>query len=153
MAKAPTKGTKILKTWQRKKTENRVRKGQLFTVRELKQEGRAFSLLDVSWEHVCLHCLPHIHPLMTESYHIYYSPAYSFTYDKRKKRGAWMAQSVKRPTSAQVMISQLVGSSRASASALRAWSLRQILRLPLSLPRPCSHPVHQKRTNIKKIFF
>ena len=39
------------------------------------------------------------------------------------KRGARVAQSVKRPTSAQVMISQLVGSSPASGSVLTAQSL------------------------------
>ena len=35
-------------------------------------------------------------------------------------RGAWLAQSVKRPTSAQVMISRFVGSSPASGSVLTA---------------------------------
>ena len=38
-------------------------------------------------------------------------------------RGAWVAQSVKRPTSAQVMISQFVSSSPASGSVLTAQSL------------------------------
>ena len=38
-------------------------------------------------------------------------------------RGAWVAQSVKRLTSAQVMISQLMGSSPASGSVLTAGSL------------------------------
>ena len=38
-------------------------------------------------------------------------------------RGPWVAQSVKRPTSAQVMISQSVGSSPVSGSVLTAWSL------------------------------
>ena len=38
-------------------------------------------------------------------------------------RGAWVAQSVERPTSAQVMISQLVGSSPALGSVLTAQSL------------------------------
>ena len=37
-------------------------------------------------------------------------------------RGAWVAQSVERPTSAQVMISQFVGSSPASGSVLMACS-------------------------------
>ena len=37
--------------------------------------------------------------------------------------GAWVAQSVKRPTSAQVMISQFVGSSPTSGSVLTAQSL------------------------------
>ena len=38
-------------------------------------------------------------------------------------RGAWGARSVKRRTSAWVMISQFVGSSPASGSVLTAWSL------------------------------
>ena len=37
--------------------------------------------------------------------------------------GAWVAQSVKRPTSALVMISRLVSSSPASGSVLSARSL------------------------------
>ena len=39
------------------------------------------------------------------------------------KRGTWVAQSVERPTSAQVMISQFVSSSRASGSVQTAQSL------------------------------
>ena len=41
-------------------------------------------------------------------------------------RGAWVAQSVKRPTSAQVMISRSVSSSSASASVPTAQSLEPI---------------------------
>ena len=41
-------------------------------------------------------------------------------------RGAWVAQSVKRPTSAQVMISLSVGSSPASGSVLTAQSLEPV---------------------------
>ena len=37
--------------------------------------------------------------------------------------GTWVAQSVKQPTAAQVMISQFVGSSPASGSVLTAQSL------------------------------
>ena len=37
--------------------------------------------------------------------------------------GSWVAELVKRPTLAQVMISQFVGSSPASGSVLTAWSL------------------------------
>ena len=48
--------------------------------------------------------------------------------------GAWVAQSVKRPTSAQVTISRFVSSSPASGSALTAGSLLWILCLPLSAP-------------------
>ena len=42
-------------------------------------------------------------------------------------RGAWVAQSVKRPTSAQVTISRPVGSSPASGSGLMAQSLEPAL--------------------------
>ena len=44
--------------------------------------------------------------------------------------GTWIAQSVKRPTSAQVMISQSVGSSPSSGSVLTAQSLEPALPLP-----------------------
>ena len=56
--------------------------------------------------------------------------------------GAWVAQSVKRPTSAQVTISRSVSASSASGSVLiaqRAWSLFPILCLPLSLLLPHSY--------------
>ena len=48
-------------------------------------------------------------------------------------RGAWVAQAVKCPTLAQVMISQFVSSSPALGSVLTAGSLLGILSLPLSL--------------------
>ena len=51
-----------------------------------------------------------------------------------KLRGAWVAQSVKRPTSAQVTISRSVSSSPASGSALL-----EILSLPFSPSLPHSH--------------
>ena len=41
-------------------------------------------------------------------------------------RGAWVGQSVKRPTSAQVMISQFVGLSPVSGSVLTAQSLEPV---------------------------
>ena len=44
-----------------------------------------------------------------------------------KKRGAWVAQSVERPTSTQVMISRLVGSSPTLGSVLTAQSLEPAL--------------------------
>ena len=55
-------------------------------------------------------------------------------------RGHLGSPSVKRPTSAQVTISRLMGSSPASGSVLTARSLEllRILRLPLSLPLLCS---------------
>ena len=71
----------------------------------------------------------------------------AFTFIKKKKkrrggkyRGAWVAQSVKHLTSAQVMISRPVGSSPASGPVLTAWTLEllRVLCLPLSLPLPCS---------------
>ena len=42
------------------------------------------------------------------------------------RRGAWVAQSVKPPTLAQVMISQSVSSSPASGSVLTAQSLEPV---------------------------
>ena len=61
-------------------------------------------------------------------------------------RGTWVGQSVKGPTSAQVMISLFESSlfsefrppHRALRSQLRAWSLLRILYVPLSLPLPRS---------------
>ena len=44
-----------------------------------------------------------------------------------ESRGAWVAQSVKRPASAQVMISQSVSSSPMSGSVLMAQSLESAL--------------------------
>ena len=41
-------------------------------------------------------------------------------------RGAWVAQSVKRPTLAQVMLSRFVSSSPASGSVLTAQSLEPV---------------------------
>uniref|UniRef100_A0A667GN83 GB1/RHD3-type G domain-containing protein n=1 Tax=Lynx canadensis TaxID=61383 RepID=A0A667GN83_LYNCA len=55
--------------------------------------------------------------------------------------GAWVAWSVKRPTSAQVMISRSVSSSPASGSVLTAQSLEPVsdsVSPSLSLPLPCS---------------
>ena len=52
------------------------------------------------------------------------------------QRGAWVAQSVKCLTLAQIIISQFVGSDAMSGSVLTAWSLLQILCLPLSLALP-----------------
>ena len=48
-------------------------------------------------------------------------------------RGSWEAQSVKRPTSAQVMISQFMGASPTSGSVLTAWSLEPASRFCVSL--------------------
>ena len=54
-----------------------------------------------------------------------------------ENRVAWMAPSVRHPTSAQVMISQLVSSSPTSGSVLTAQSLEPV-SLSLTLPRSCS---------------
>ena len=54
-------------------------------------------------------------------------------------RGAWVAQSVERPTSAQVMISRFAGSSPASGSVLTARSMEPAsvsVSPSLSLPLP-----------------
>ena len=70
-------------------------------------------------------------------------------------RGTWVAQLVKRPTLAQVMISQFPSLSPALGSVLAARSLDllQILCLPLSLPPPHLHSVSlslkKKIINIK----
>ena len=47
----------------------------------------------------------------------------SLVVENNEDWGAWVAQSVKRPTSAQVMISQFVSSSPTSGSVLTAQSL------------------------------
>ena len=51
-------------------------------------------------------------------------------------RGAWVVQSVKHLTLAQVMISQFMSSSPTLGSVLTVGSLLGIPRLPLSLPLP-----------------
>ena len=58
-------------------------------------------------------------------------------------RGAWVAQSVGRPTSAQVMISQFTGSGPESGSVLTAQSLKLSSDsvCPPSLPLPHSFSV------------
>ena len=58
-------------------------------------------------------------------------------------RGAWVAQLVKRPTLAQVMISRFMGLSLMSGSVLTAQSLEFVLDsvpLPLSLSLSLSLP-------------
>ena len=72
-----------------------------------------------------------------------------------KIRGAWVAQSVKQPTSAQVMISQFVGSIPASGSVLTAQNLDPALdSVSPSLsapPLPTLSLSPSKLLNIKKI--
>ena len=68
----------------------------------------------------------------------------------RKTRGAWMAQSAKRPTSAQVMISWPMSSSPASGSVLTAQSLEPAsdsVSLSLSAPPPLTLCISKKQTN------
>ena len=47
-------------------------------------------------------------------------------FQDQKRRGAWVAQSVKHLTSVQVMISRFMGSSRALGSVLTAQSLEPV---------------------------
>ena len=54
------------------------------------------------------------------------SPLLVLSLSQNKFRGPWVAQSVKRPTSAQVMISHFMGSSPASGSVLTAQSLEPV---------------------------
>ena len=68
---------------------------------------------------------------------------------KRKVGGAWVAQSAECLTSAQVMISQFMGSSPASGSVLTAQSLESAsdsVSPPLSAPPPLALclPLSQK---------
>ena len=63
--------------------------------------------------------------------------------------GAWVAQSVKRPTSAQVMISRSVSSSPVLGSVLTAQSPEPVsdsVSPPLSAP-----PVHALSLSVSKI--
>ena len=75
-------------------------------------------------------------------------------------QGAWVAQSVKHPTSAQVMISWFVGSSPTSGSVLTAWSLETAsdsvspsLCAPPQLVRARSLALSLKSKTLKKDFF
>ena len=68
------------------------------------------------------------------------------------KRGAWAAQLVEDPTSAQVMASQFVSLCPVWGSLLSMQKPLQILCPPLSLPLPHSHTLspQNKQTFIKK---
>ena len=70
--------------------------------------------------------------------------------NKRHVRGAWVAQSVKLPTSAPVMISRFVSSSPVLGSVLTVRSLLGILSLPLSLPLPWLHSLSFSLSKIRK---
>ena len=60
--------------------------------------------------------------------------------------GAWVASSVECPTSAQVMISQLMSSSPTSGSVLTAQSLERALD---SVPPSLSAPTHLHSVSLK----
>ena len=60
---------------------------------------------------------------------------------KGVKEGPWVAQSIERPTSAQVMISQLVSSSPMSGSVLTAQSLEPASNSDFLSAPPHLHPV------------
>ena len=78
------------------------------------------------------------------------------TFSKNVFLGTWVAQSVKRPTSAQVMISQFVGSSPTSGSVLTTQSLEPAsvsVSPSLFAPPPLMLCLsHSKIINIKKKF-
>ena len=54
------------------------------------------------------------------------TPKWSRLFETCEKRGAWVARSVKRPTSAQVKISRFMSSSPVSGSVLTAQSLEPV---------------------------
>ena len=68
---------------------------------------------------------------------------------KTQLRGAWMAQSVKRPTPAQVMISQCVSSSPTSGSVLTAQSLEAAS--DSVSPSLWPSPIHALSLSVSKI--
>ena len=68
-------------------------------------------------------------------------------------KGVWMAQSVKRLTLAQVVISWLTGSSPTLGSVLTAQSLEPAsdsVSSSLTLPLPCSQTVSLSLSKINK---
>ena len=69
---------------------------------------------------------------------------------KNNYRGAWVAQWVEPPTSAQVTISRFVGSSPASGSVLTAPSLEPASDSVVSLSR-CPSPAHALSLSVSKI--
>ena len=72
------------------------------------------------------------------------------TYSQLPKclRGAWVAQSVRRPTSPQVMVSRCLSSRPASGSVLTAGS-REPASDPVSLSL-CSSPAHPLSSRFSK---
>ena len=73
----------------------------------------------------------------------------------KKPWGAWVAQSLKHPISAQVMISRFVGWSPASGSVLTAQSLEHAsdsVSPSLSVPSLLSLSPSKINKHLKKIF-
>ena len=62
--------------------------------------------------------------------------------ENKRERGAWVAQSVKRPTSAQGVISWFVSSGPASGSVLTAWSLKPASHSVSPSLSLCLSPTH-----------
>ena len=70
---------------------------------------------------------------------------------KRQSWGLWMAQSVKRPTSVQVMISRFMSSSPTSGSVLTAQSLEPASD-SVSPSLSASPPLSKINTHLKNTF-
>ena len=84
-------------------------------------------------------------------YH-YYSISYYTIFCRNDFLGAWVAQLVKHPTSAQIMISQFLSLSPALGSVLTAESLE--LASDSVSPSLCSSPTRAlsvSKINVKKI--
>ena len=64
--------------------------------------------------------------------------AWQFCLKQGLRRGAWVAQLVERPASAQVMISRFVSSSPVSGSVLTARSLEPGARFGFSVSPSCA---------------
>ena len=94
--------TKLHKTWMQLR---KYKFSILFSPRDVQLNPRGIQ----NWKNHCLN-------------HIKYNNS-TFRAFKRLLWGTWVAQSVKCLTSAQVMISQFVGSTQASGSVLAARSL------------------------------
>ena len=94
-------------------------------------------ILEALFIHTHTHTHTYIYVYIYTHVYIYMAPLINNNY-----RGAWVAQSVKRPTSAQVMISQFVSSSPALGSGLTAQSPEPALDSvspPLSAPPLLAH--------------
>ena len=93
-------------------------------------------------------------PLPATSGQAYFQPCVASCFKTVEETGAWLAQSVKRPASAQITISRFVGSSPASGSVLTARSLEPASRSAssaLSAPPPLAHALFSlSKINTKK---